>query len=577
MSSLKKIFPHIRQPENKSGLKDLDLDSVSDLESSKDLVEFKEYRDEANRPWWKFFDEYEYRLTKSEASRYEPWRWFPKGISSAEKKLLLKLDILVAFYSFVGYWVKYLDSANLNNAYVSGLKEDIGMKGNDLIETQTIFLVGNIIFELPWLFLLPRIPIPYVLFSCETIWALFTLFTFKVKNPASLKAFRFIIGSAEACYFPIFHYTLASWYKPDEVGRRGGLFYCGQFLGILTSGLLQSAASQISSSNLKGWQWMFFIDGFISLGVAIMGLLMHPGTPTKCYSLWLTDDEIILARERLKSNNSDASFKTNSFFDKKTWKNIVTSWHFWLFGIAQIFGFNTNSASYGSHAIWLKSLNKYSVSKLNQLTAIPPALGILWVIIVCFGADLTGKRFGFIIFSFLMNFVSNLILAIWDVSESAKWVGFCMSYWSWSQSSVFNPLISDILRHDNNQRAIEWMIVYLCGLTSLAIIGRYIFQTTDSPRYLTGFTTCAVFSIAFIITVLISYIFYKRDEKNNAKKYGIYIYNSEKGDISQEGLNNAESPDSVSKIIDFSHGDEFELKKRTDDARIVVSGSQEDF
>lgn len=129
------------------------------------------------------------------------------------------------------------------------------MKGNDLIDTQVIFLVGNIIFELPWMFLLPRISLPYALFVCELIWSIFTFFTFKVKNPASLKAFRFIIGSAEAAYFPIFHFSLASFYKSKEVSRRGAIFYCGQFLGVLTSGLFQSAASKIPlnySTSLKG-------------------------------------------------------------------------------------------------------------------------------------------------------------------------------------------------------------------------------------------------------------------------------------------------------------------------------------
>lgn len=497
----------------------------------------REYRDEADRPWWKFFDEYEYRYTTNEAKNHTWWRWFDKGMSKQEKKLVMKLDLLLAFYAFVGYWIKYIDQSNLNNAYVSGLKEDIGMFGNDLIDTQVIFTVGQIIFELPWVFLLPRVSLPYALFVCEFIWATFTLFTFKVENPATLKAFRFIIGAAEACYFPIIHFSLASFYTASEISRRGALFYCGQFLGVLTSGLLQSAASKLpgkGADTLSGWQWMFVIDGIISFVVALMALVMHPGTPMKCYSIWLSDDEIRLSLERMKKNGSDVDHNVKSFFDKKTWKTMLTSWHFWMLSITNMFGFNTNSASSGSFALWLKSLDRYSVAKLNDLTAIPPGLGLIWIVIVCFGADLTGKRFGFIIFSFLMNFVANFILALWDIPEKAKWAGFLMTYWSWSQSSVFNPLISDILRHDQNLRSIEWMAIYIIGLQSSAWISRLAFPTVEAPKFVKGFSICAAFSLCFVVMISISYFFYKNDERKYALKNGIYVYNSKMGEKPKE-------------------------------------------
>lgn len=527
-------------------------DLTTEVESNQE-ENIKEYRDEATRPWWKFFDEYEYRFTSSEASKHAWWRWFEKGTSKEEIKLILKLDATLCLYLMLGYFMKYIDQTNLNNAYVTGLREDIGMAGNDLIDTQVLFLVGQIIFELPWMFLLPRISLPYALFGCELIWAAFTLATYRVVNPATLKAFRFIIGAAESCYFPIIHYSFASWYKSTEISRRGCLFYCGQFIGVLASGLLQAAASKIpsySSSSLTGWQWMFVIDGVMSFAVAILALVMHPGTSVKCYSIWLTDDEIRLARSRMKDNGTDVSPNVKSFFDKETWKKIIFSWKVWLLSICQMFGFNTNSTSSGSFALWLESLNRFGPEKLNNLTALPPGLGLIWIFIVCFGADLTRKRFGFIIFSFFMNFIANFILALWDVPETAKWAGFLLAFWSWSQSSVFNPLVSDLLRHDSNTRSIEWMIIYIAGLQSSAWVSRLTFPTTDSPRYPKGFSTCAAFSLCFIVTVSVIYVFYKRDEKRQALKNGIYVYNSSKGEspptISEDDL-------SIQKDKDESH------------------------
>lgn len=95
--------------------------------TSDDDTEY-EYRDEANRKWWKFFDEQEYRINKKQNDNWKWYNWFAPDMSTQEKKLLLKLDVLLAFYSMIAYWVKYLDTVNLNNAYVSGMKEEIGFK-----------------------------------------------------------------------------------------------------------------------------------------------------------------------------------------------------------------------------------------------------------------------------------------------------------------------------------------------------------------------------------------------------------------------------------------------------------------
>lgn len=271
-----------------------------------------------------------------------------------------------------------------------------------------------------------------------------------------------------------------------------------------------------------------------------MALVCIPGTPAKCFSLFLTDDEIRLARKRMIKNGTDVNFETKALFDLPTWKKAFSSWHIYLLGFINMMGFNSNNTSSGSFVLWLKSLKKYDTVMINNLSTVPPALGILYVLIICVGADITRKRFLFVILSFLLNFIGNTILASWDVSYGAKWFAFCFGYWSWSQSSVFNPLISDFFRKDTNVRAVAWMAIYIIGLQSSAWIGRLIWPTTASPRYLVGFSTCAAFSMGFSIFLSLAYVLYKRDERNEALENGIFIYNSQKGEIPQIALENPE-------------------------------------
>lgn len=86
--------------------------SLDSLNKNHQDVKLIEYRDEADRPWWRFFTEYEYRINSYETQKHKWWYWFDEGTTAAEKKLLYKLDVLIAVYVFLVYWVKSLDSSN---------------------------------------------------------------------------------------------------------------------------------------------------------------------------------------------------------------------------------------------------------------------------------------------------------------------------------------------------------------------------------------------------------------------------------------------------------------------------------
>lgn len=121
------------------------------------------------------------------ASSYGPEKppfflWTPPGTSSAEKKLLFKIDFFILTYACLGYFAKWLDQANLSNAFVSGMKEDLGMYGNQLNIANTCFNVGVILGGIPSNLLLTWVPPRLWLPGCELLWAICTIFTYKVTN-----------------------------------------------------------------------------------------------------------------------------------------------------------------------------------------------------------------------------------------------------------------------------------------------------------------------------------------------------------------------------------------------------------
>lgn len=80
------------------------------------------------------------------------WRsyfWDTFDRSPEERKFLFKLDAVILTFASLGYFIKYLDQVNISNAYVSGMKEDLGMYGNQLNIMTTTWTVGYVIGEIP--------------------------------------------------------------------------------------------------------------------------------------------------------------------------------------------------------------------------------------------------------------------------------------------------------------------------------------------------------------------------------------------------------------------------------------------
>jgi ACS family pantothenate transporter-like MFS transporter len=75
------------------------------------------------------------------------WDTFDK--SPEERKFLFKLDAALLTFASLGYFIKYLDQANINNALVSGMKEDLGLYQNQLNYMQTAWTVGYVLGEVP--------------------------------------------------------------------------------------------------------------------------------------------------------------------------------------------------------------------------------------------------------------------------------------------------------------------------------------------------------------------------------------------------------------------------------------------
>lgn len=99
---------------------------------------------------------------------------------------------ILTVYSLVAYWSFYLDQTILTNAYIGGLKEDIYMKGNDFV---VMFSIGNIIFQIPFIYVLYAVPLNFALPTIALYWSVLTIGLSQFTNVGQLKVLRFFVGA----------------------------------------------------------------------------------------------------------------------------------------------------------------------------------------------------------------------------------------------------------------------------------------------------------------------------------------------------------------------------------------------
>ncbi|CEP60455.1 Vht1p LALA0_S01e11276g [Lachancea lanzarotensis] len=498
-----------------------------------------ELRDEKGRKWWKYFDEFEYRAN-SEYRKKRTWYTFlyPNHLTQtkAERTLLYKLDLMIGLYFLMLCWCKSLDTNNYINAYFSGMQKDLNMTKNDYINTTAISNVGAIVLQLPFMYFLPRFPAHLILPIMDLGWSFFTFACYRANSLAELRAYRFMVSAFGSAYYPVSQIVLGAWYAPDEISSRVCLFFCGQLLGGVTSGLLQARTYKDLNGvhGLAGWRWMFLIDGIaISIPCAIIGYFVIPGVPSKCYSLFLSDDEIRVARarnKRLQIKDAVDSSKLLSLFSWKIWKKVFFTPAFWVLVVFDTCSWNNMTAFSGSFLFWLKTDHNFSVVKINNLSVLPACLGFVFVFFCAWGADLFRTKWIFMVFSQAMNCISCAILIKWDVSNSAKWFAFLITYFSVAASPCLWSFINDFLRLDPQLKAVTWIAIYSFSQSTYAWIPTLAWKTVEQPRFKTGYTVSLIFSIVYGLWTFVVLYFYKRNEKKNALGNGIILYNSDHGE-----------------------------------------------
>ncbi|KAK1955672.1 major facilitator superfamily transporter [Colletotrichum sublineola] len=449
-------------------------------------------------------------LQEKPKSTWKSYIWDTFDKSPEERRFLFKLDAVLMTLASLGYFIKYLDQVNINNAFVSGMKEDLGLYGNELNYMQVCWTVGYVVGEIPSNMLLTRIRPGIWIPVCEVTWSVLTILLAKCSTATHIYVLRFFIGLAESTFYPGMQYIIGSWYRKDELAKRSCLFHAMGNVGSMVSGYLMAGTHNLDGVHgYHGWQWLFIVNTVVSLPIAISGFFFLPDLPEITKAWYFTPEEIALAKKRMElEGRAKRAPYTKSKFIK-----IFSSWHIWTLVILYIVFNNGNGGnSQPAFPLWLKS-EGYSVREVNIYPTITEVVSIITTLIYAWTSDslFKGARWPAMVFSGIVKIVAYVPLTIWDVPNSLKWACFILCGFGGGISGLTFAWAHEICSDDNEERALVTGAMNQMAYVFQAWLPLVIWQQVEAPAYPKGYATMVALSVALITIVFVIRFLHKRE------------------------------------------------------------------
>ncbi|KAK8129062.1 major facilitator superfamily transporter [Apiospora sp. TS-2023a] len=433
-------------------------------------------------------DSQDLELSQKHAPRVPWWSYiwdYDPGRPHEERVFLQKLDIFLITMLSLGYFIKNLDQTNISNAFVSGMKEELAMNGNEINLIDTAWTVGYVIGQIPSQIILTKVRPSVWVPSCELVWTVLTFSLAAAKTSNHVIAIRFFVGLAESAFYPAAHTILGSWYKPSELGKRACVFH----------------ASSAAASMFSG------------LPICVAGYFLLPDLPENTRAFYITNDDRDLAQKRMASVGRAPRGKLGW----SAFKRIFGRWHIYLLSILYIIFINLGpSSSVNPMALWLKTTG-HSVSQINIIPTASYAIQLVLTVLFAIVSDAIRHRARIMSIPTLLGFFAALVLSIWNIPDALKWFAFLLQRASVPYGPLSMSWANEICGRDAEERAVVIGVMNSLGYAFNAWVPLLTYPQVDAPMFRKGFIfTTVAFAAQAGITALVAFM-YKRDQRREAE------------------------------------------------------------
>ena len=323
----------------------------------------------------------------------------PTTSSSGKPDALLSADAQRATLSqviwrllpllFLCYIIAYIDRINVGFAKLQ-LREVLGVSEEKFSSAfgfgAGLFFVGYFFFEVPSNLILQRVGARIWIARIMIVWGIVSMAFMFLKGTTMFYVMRFLLGAAEAGFFPGVILYLTYWFPAQERARTMAMFIVGGVLAGVIGSPISGALLQLDGAGgLAGWQWLFLLEGIPAVLMGLIVLILLPNRPQD--ARWLSPAQKEWIQARIAADPAPLlSAPRHGLME------IFTNGRVWLLCLLY---FLMNVGGY-SYEFWMPSIIKsFSTSDpmvIGIINAIPYLITAVAMILVARYSDKTGER-----------------------------------------------------------------------------------------------------------------------------------------------------------------------------------------
>ena len=288
-------------------------------------------------------------------------------------------------FLFLLYVANYLDRTNIAYATL-GMKGDLGLNDSVFGTASGIFFIGYFVLQVPGALLVERWSARWLLSLTLITWGALTTLTGFVHSAHQLYGARFLLGAAEAGFFPGVIVYLSHWFIYQDRAKAVSRFMAAIPIGFMIGGPIAGSILKVHWLDITGWRWLFLLEGAPAIVLGALALFVLPDRPNQVQ--WLRSDEQDWLTARLAEERR-----------AKAHVEHMTIWQALRDPAVLVLTLGLFFTYTGGYAFWfwmptmLQRLTGWTdVSKIGWIGAIPFIGGLVGMLLLGWNSDRTGER-----------------------------------------------------------------------------------------------------------------------------------------------------------------------------------------
>jgi D-galactonate transporter len=339
---------------------------------------------------------------------------------SIARTAIRKLNLRIVYFTSFLFFLAWLDRSNVSFAALR-MSQDLKFSATVYGFGAGLFFISYALFEVPSNLVLYRVGARFWLARIMVTWGIISAGFAFVQGETSFYVLRFLLGAAEAGFFPGIVYYFAQWFPSEQRAKAYAILVATPMVALIVMGPISGWLLGVMDGvwGIAGWKWMFIIEGIPSIIFGVVTLFYL--TDRIEDANWLNSQEktwLIHALEADKKNEPPVDFASVTAFlrDSRIWL-LTGIYFFWTLG------------GYGI-IFWLpqilKSIGDLSTLQVGFLFSIPFVCGLISMLIVSRHSDETGERKMHIVVCALLGAIA-LAASAYIASSIVAYLLICVS------------------------------------------------------------------------------------------------------------------------------------------------------